>query len=527
MAGFLDVLLRGLMLSGGALALGGVVFLRVVLRAGPGPAPDAVALRSLRLVALGAGVAAAAQLALALVALGAIVSDLGAGAVAAFARTPFVLVCAARIALALATIALARRVARGPAGALAWTLLGGAAGLLVASSAAISHAAARMDARATLMGLDAVHQLAAAAWTGGLVHVLGSLHTATGGARASWDAVRRFSTVALVSVATLVAAGVALAVAYIGDAGALIGTAYGVMVLTKAVLLAAVLALASASFRLVRRAATSAAPVRLARLVEVEAGLLVTVLFAAASLTSVPPATDVHADRASAAEVAARFTAMPPRLASPDVGELLRQTNPLAGGPETRLRIEREWSEFNHHWAGLFVLAMGFAAAAHQAGVRALRHWPLLLVGLALFLVVRNDPEVWPLGPIGFWESLAQPEVFQHRIFMALVTVFGLFEWAVHLGRLPARPWAYVFPVLCAAGGGLLLTHSHAVFSLKEAFLMEVTHAPIGIFGAFAGWARWLELRLPEAAPVARRVWPVCLVAVGVVLLFYSEGGPP
>jgi len=524
MAGFLDVFLRGLMLSGGALALGGVVFLRVVLRAGPGRAPDALARRSLRLVALGGGVAASAQLALVLVALGAIVSDLGGGAVAAFVRTPFVLVCAARIALAVLTVTAALGLARGAAGASTWTLLGGGAVLLVASSAAISHAAARMDARATLMALDAVHQLAAAAWTGGLAHVLASLRPAPGGASPSWDAVRRFSTVALVAVATLVAAGVALAVAYIGDAGALIGTAYGVMVLTKAVLLVAVLALASASFRLVRRAATAGASVRLARIVEVEAGLLVTVLFAAASLTSVPPAVDVQADRASVAEVVARFTAMPPRLASPDVGELLRQTNPLAGGPETRLRIEREWSEFNHHWAGLFVLAMGLAAAAHQAGARVFRHWPLLLVGLAVFLVVRNDPEVWPLGPVGFWASFAQPEVFQHRLFMALAMVFGLFEWAVRIGRLPARPWAYVFPVLCAAGGGLLLTHSHAVFSLKEAFLMEVTHAPIGVLGAFAGWARWLELRLPEAAAPARRVWPACLVAVGLLLLFYSEG---
>ena len=202
----------------------------------------------------------------------------------------------------------------------------------------------------------------------------------------------------------------------------------------------------------------------------------------------------------------------------------LRQAHPETDGPEQRLQIEREWSEFNHHWAGLFVLAMGLAAIAHRAGLRAARHWPLLLVGLALFLFVRNDPEVWPLGPIGFWVSLAQPEILQHRMFMVLVALFGLFEWAVGAGLLAARPWAYVFPVICAVGGGLLLTHSHAVFNLKEAFLMEVTHAPIGVLGAFAGWARWLELRLPEAGPLAGRLWPACLTAVGILLVFYSEG---
>jgi putative copper resistance protein D len=114
--------------------------------------------------------------------------------------------------------------------------------------------------------------------------------------------------------------------------------------------------------------------------------------------------------------------------------------------------------------------------------------------------------------------------VLQHRGFTALIVAFGVFEWAVRVGVLAARPWAYVFPLLCAAGGALLLTHSHAVFSVKEAFLMEVTHAPIGVLGAFAGWARWLELRLPEAGPWPGRVWPACLAAVGLLLIFYSEG---
>jgi len=59
---------------------------------------------------------------------------------------------------------------------------------------------------------------------------------------------------------------------------------------------------------------------------------------------------------------------------------------------------------------------------------------------------------------------------------------------------------------------------------VKEAFLMEVTHAPIGVLGACAGWARWLELRLPEAGPWPGRVWPSCLIAVGALLIVYSEG---
>jgi putative copper resistance protein D len=156
-------------------------------------------------------------------------------------------------------------------------------------------------------------------------------------------------------------------------------------------------------------------------------------------------------------------------------------------------------------------------------GWRRARHWPLVLLGLALFLFIRNDPRAWPLGPAGFWESMLLPDVLQHRAFVLLVVALAFFEWAVRTGRLAPRPWSYVFPLLCAVGGGLLLTHSHAMFNLKEEFLTEVTHAPLGILGAFAGWARWLELRLPEAGPTPGWVWRGCLLAVGLLLLFYRE----
>ena len=93
----------------------------------------------------------------------------------------------------------------------------------------------------------------------------------------------------------------------------------------------------------------------------------------------------------------------------------------------------------------------------------------------------------------------------------------------VRTERIPRRPWAYVFPLLCAGGGALLMTHAHAMFDLKEEFLTEVTHVPLGVLGAFAGWARWLELRLPEPARSWSWTWIACLTAVGLVLLGYRE----
>jgi putative copper resistance protein D len=193
--------------------------------------------------------------------------------------------------------------------------------------------------------------------------------------------------------------------------------------------------------------------------------------------------------------------------------------------PVTRREpIERAWSEYNHHWAGFFVLTMGLLAALERLGVRAARHWPLIFLGLAGFLFLRNDPRAWPLGPAGFWESLWLPDVLQHRAFVVLIVAFAVFEWMVRTERLPARPWGYVFPLLCAVGGGLLLTHSHAMFNLKQEFLTEVTHAPLGILGAFAGWGRWLELRLPGTGRGPGWLWTLCFIVVGLILVVYREG---
>ena len=540
MAGFADVLLRGLILVLTSVALGGVAWLRVVLRAEPHVKPDAPVALALRAIAIAAAGAAIAQAAVLLVGLGAVAQAHGHWPVAAFFETTFALTATARVILAVVVAALATVMARRAVSGATWTALAVAATLLVASSAVVSHAVARVQWRAALVALDALHQIAAAVWVGGLAHLVvagtastgwtvGGLFTMRRGSDTPDDTslnvstvVQRFSRLAFRAMAVLVVAGVALALAYVDDAAAFVGTAYGVMVLSKVALLVPALALAYVNMRAVRRAAT-APGARLFSFVEVELGLGVTILFAAASLTSLPPAVDVTTDRAAVAEVAARFTPAAPRLTSPPIDELLRAADPLMGRQVERKPVERAWSEYNHHWAGLFVVTMGALAILHFAGVRAARHWPLVFLGLATFLFVRNDPRAWPLGPAGFWESLTLPDVLQHRTFVVFVVAFAIFEWMVRTGRLAERPWGYVFPLLCAVGGGLLLTHSHAMFNLKDEFLTEVAHAPLGILGAFAGWGRWLEVRLPAAGRAPGWIWRGCFTAVGLILLFYRE----
>jgi putative copper resistance protein D len=170
------------------------------------------------------------------------------------------------------------------------------------------------------------------------------------------------------------------------------------------------------------------------------------------------------------------------------------------------------------------VLAIGLLGLAERAGWAWARHWPLAFLALAAMLFVRSDPETWPLGPIGFFARLADPEVLQHRLLTLLIVVFAVFEWLVRTHRLKGDWPPLVFPLVCAIGGALLLTHSHSLSDVKERYLIEVSHIPMGFFGIIGGWSRWLELR---AEGVTRRaagwVWPLCFAAIGLLLLDYRE----
>jgi hypothetical protein len=124
------------------------------------------------------------------------------------------------------------------------------------------------------------------------------------------------------------------------------------------------------------------------------------------------------------------------------------------------------WSTFNHRVSGWFLLLWGLTALI--AGLQwPRRTWwrfvpPIILFGLAEFLLFRNDPEAWPVGPIGFWASLHDPEDLQHRIFLLLIVLLGLVELLRAAGRLPQLLARYALPTLGTFGAIYLFFHKHS-----------------------------------------------------------------
>jgi putative copper resistance protein D len=535
--GFLSVLFRGATLTFQSLAVGGIVFLIFVVRRAH---EDSSELRQacLRWIRRSALALAVMQISYVL-ANSLILRESAEMPFREALGANFVLAGFLGIVAAFTVVALTF-----PTRSTGYTDLLLPAAAIIASSVMTSHSMARLDYRAPLVAFTALHQAATAAWLGGLPYLLIAIRRAPAPDFAR-QLSARFSQLALVSVAVLASAGLLLSFAYVGSVQAIYGTSYGAMVATKALLFGLLLFLGALNFQLVRRGAASTILSSLKRFGEAEIGIGITVILTAASLTSLPPAADLAHDRVTAPEIVARMFPRLPRFSSPamrelpeevyaaqkkafEVGSLSTESYvPGQTGTRPNTSAEKAWSEYNHHWAGIIVLSMGLLALVAQAGqVSWARHWPLAFFGLSAFLFLRSDPETWPLGPVGFWATLADPEILLHRFFALLVIALAIFEWRVQTGRVASGRARLVFPVLIAVSGALLLTHSHSLGNLKEEVLAELSHIPLAILAVTAGWSRWLELRLPsenQTRNVMARLWPMCIALIGVVLLNYRE----
>lgn len=407
--------------------------------------------------------------------------------------------------------------------------------LLLAATVSTSHAAARIEHRVLLAILTAAHHLGTAIWIGAMAYLLISLGR-VGDVNEARHLSQRYSRMAMTGAATLVLAGIGMAWFYVGSWDGLYTTAYGIMLVAKIYLFLAMIALGAGNWFLVRRLDSDPEHLlaRLRRVVEAEVCLGFLAVLTAASLTAQAPAADVTAqDRLTAHEIYVRLHPEVPRMSSPPLAALTPPSSLAVAVQDSQFvatvgsdDTDRAWSEYNHHWAGLIVLIAGvLALLSRHRTMRWARFWPLSFAGLAVFILLRADPENWPLGPRPFWESFAAPDVLQHRVGALLIVVFAAFECAVQAGKLKARWASYVFPAMCALGAALLLTHEHSARDVKEAMLAEMSHTPIALLGITTGCSRWLELRLPRSrmATIASYVWPLCLALVGIVLLNYRE----
>jgi hypothetical protein len=210
---------------------------------------------------------------------------------------------------------------------------------------------------------------------------------------------------------------------------------------------------------------------------------------------------------------------------------------------------ETQWSEFNHRGSGFFVLLWGLTGLI--AGLQwPKRTWvrfvpPMMLFGLFEFLVLRNDPKAWPLGPIPFWISFRDPSAFEHRVFIALILVLAIVELLRAADRLPSFAYKFAVPAIAVTSIVLLLFHHHGGIETEQAMQSmndpsaaadpsmkkmvasmalirheHLTFAILGIgfaiskLGADLGWIR---------GRLGQTLWAVFAILLGLYMFGYSE----
>jgi hypothetical protein len=208
-----------------------------------------------------------------------------------------------------------------------------------------------------------------------------------------------------------------------------------------------------------------------------------------------------------------------------------------------------DWSIFNHHGAGLFILLWGLTALI--AGLQwPRRTWlgfapPLILFGFAEFLILRNDPKAWPTGPIGFWVSFQDPAVFQHRVFVLLILAIAIVELLRAADCLPPLLQRFALPGLAVVGSIFLFFHTHGGLATQNMMrqvsdptmaaspamrtmiatmkMVKREHLVYSLAGFGLAAAKLLADNGILKARLGATLWSVFAIVLGVYMLSYTE----
>jgi len=196
------------------------------------------------------------------------------------------------------------------------------------------------------------------------------------------------------------------------------------------------------------------------------------------------------------------------------------------------------FSEFNHRSSGFLLVLVGILAVIEiflpgRGRLKSL--WPLGAIGLSLWVLVRSDPQVWPLGPTPLLEGLALPSVWQHKVLGLVMLAIGVIEFARKEGWLIHPAWGYLFPGLAIVSGALLVSHGgHGKSGHLFAFITQqltwglsgfkiyLQHAAMGLLAILIGGTKLLWDRNPGSS-IPRLIWRFLMIAFGVLLIFYRE----
>lgn len=194
---------------------------------------------------------------------------------------------------------------------------------------------------------------------------------------------------------------------------------------------------------------------------------------------------------------------------------------------------DKRESEFNHRLAGFLVSVAGVFIfwetylARRWPLVRYV--WPMCFISTGLFVLVFSDTEIWPFGSQTPWYALTHnPEDLQHKIFSVILLAIGYVELQRARGKLRYRWATWVFPVAGVTGAIMLLFHvhggdmnsQHAMETMKHVQRQHRWFAATGLGVALTNGLAGTPQKWQQ---FFKKIWPVLLITLGVLLIHYTE----
>ena len=198
-----------------------------------------------------------------------------------------------------------------------------------------------------------------------------------------------------------------------------------------------------------------------------------------------------------------------------------------------KILADKRESEFNHHLAGVLVAIAGLfmlfqsELTKRWPGVRYV--WPACFLMAGIFVLVWSDTELWPFGHRQWLEALQNNrEVLQHKTFAILLLGLGAIEWQRARGVLRSAWSAWIFPVIAIVGSIILIFHHHEGGMVGEHHMetmarIQSEHLSYTVAGLGIGLAKGLSEMKSRSLAIFGKVWPILMVILGVLLIFYRE----
>lgn len=176
-------------------------------------------------------------------------------------------------------------------------------------------------------------------------------------------------------------------------------------------------------------------------------------------------------------------------------------------------------SLFNHHLAGVLVILLGVfgyldaAASARREWLRLL--WPLPLIAIGVYLLLRSDAPGWPPD---LARQFSEAEGIQHKIFALLALTIGGIELARRLGYLRRAVWQHVlYGVLLVAGVFLIFHGGH------HSHLVHAEHLGMGLVALSIVVVRVAADVQTNAPWLSAYLLPSLFTLLGLQLVLYVE----